>query len=178
MHTIAFLIIPALAFLFSRIRGRRPTYPHIPKLSKGVWSKWTGWEPLALFRLQEYESEGYRKYSKTGQPFVVKLFGIDAIIMPPKYLPLLSKFDRHTLSFAQHLNDNMSMEATVGDIAIANDMEIDLISKHINPNICIFESIPKDKADTYSYFAAAITELLAAEADFKFQELLGDFNGS
>ncbi|TGO76192.1 hypothetical protein BELL_0169g00120 [Botrytis elliptica] len=156
---LSFVICVAIvAFIAVRVGNGHPTYPNVPKITRGFLKSLIDWEPTAFLRLQDYEAEGYKKFNKHGLPFVVKLFGVDAMIMPPKYLPSLKKFDRHALNFAQHLNDNMQMEATVGDTAIANDMEIDLVARHMN-----LKSGP-------------IIALLADEAEYKFKDQLGELH--
>uniref|UniRef100_A0A093Y6M0 Ent-kaurene oxidase n=1 Tax=Talaromyces marneffei PM1 TaxID=1077442 RepID=A0A093Y6M0_TALMA len=127
------------------IGNGHPTYKNVPKVSRPFVKYFIDWEPASPFRLQTYEAEGYKK-----------LFGVDAMILPAKYLPSLKKINRHSLNFAQHLNDNMNMEATVGDIAIANDMEIDLVSRFMNRKM------------------TPIISELADEANYQFRHHLGD----
>lgn len=79
------------------------------------------------------------------------MYGLDTLIMPPTYLRALKEADRHILNFAQSINDVsslscydvliayhvqfMNMDASVGDIGTANAMEIDLVSKYLNPSL-------------------------------------------
>jgi len=55
--------------------------------------------------------------------------------MPPKYLRDLRTQDRHALNLAKALSDALNMEASVGDVPIANTMEIDVVSKYLNSQI-------------------------------------------
>lgn len=55
--------------------------------------------------------------------------------MPPKYLRDLKTQDRHALSLAKCLSDALNMEAAVGDVPIANTMEVDVVSKHLNSRL-------------------------------------------
>jgi len=50
--------------------------------------------------------------------------------------------DRNALNLAKALSDALNMEASVGDIPIANTMEIDVVSKHLNAQISIYKSFP------------------------------------
>jgi hypothetical protein len=55
--------------------------------------------------------------------------------MPAKYLRDLRTTDRHSLNLAKALSDALNMEASVGDVPIANTMEIDVVSKHLNAEL-------------------------------------------
>ncbi|KAI9878494.1 MAG: hypothetical protein M1830_000726 [Pleopsidium flavum] len=88
------------------------------------------------------------------------MYGLDTLIMPQMYLRALKEADRHVLNFAQIFSDFMNMDASVGDIGTANAMEIDLVSKCINPNL------------------PQLIPLLADEADYMFALEIGKVNGN
>jgi hypothetical protein len=46
-----------------------------------------------------------QQYSRKGKPFVVTMYGVDAMILPPKYLPAIKNYDAHALNLAQSLHD-------------------------------------------------------------------------
>jgi hypothetical protein len=75
------------------------------------------------------------KYSKKDQPWYVTFWGLQFLVMPAKYLRDLRTQDRHALNLAKALSDALNMEASVGDVPIANTMEIDVVSKHLNSRI-------------------------------------------
>lgn len=68
-------------------------------------------------------------------PWYVTFWGLRFLIMPPKHLRDLRTTERHTLNLARALSDALNMEASVGDIPIANTMEIDVVSKHLNSQL-------------------------------------------
>ena len=154
------LLIILLGVTFRLLRTTRPCYHDFPRVGRGLLAPWIWWQPPTRWCLDAYEDEGYRKFSKTNLPFVMTMYGLDTLILPLKYLPHIRNFDRYKLSLAQMMHDNMQMQATVGDIAIANDLEIDLVTKGINPHL------------------DDITTLLADEAKHVFQSTLGIIPGN
>lgn len=45
------------------------------------------------------------QHSRKGEPFVVTMYGVDAVILPPKYLPAVKNYNVHALNLAQALHD-------------------------------------------------------------------------
>ena len=104
---LGFTVLAVACIAVLRLIGNgHPEYPTFPRIGKGFLEPWIRLHsPARAFRLQEYEQEGYEKYSKKGIPFVVNMYGIDAMILPPKYLPAIKNYDPDKLSFAQALHD-------------------------------------------------------------------------
>ncbi|KAF2656935.1 putative cytochrome P450 [Lophiostoma macrostomum CBS 122681] len=146
---VVLLVVLLLCFFLG---DSNPRYPQFPHVGAGLLSPWLRWETPARWRLNEYEEAGYKKYSKKGLPFVVNMYGVDAVVLPPKYLGVVRNYSAEKLSLALALHDakyqNLNMSAIVGDIAVANDLEIDLVTKGINPNLERLVPLVLSEADT------------------------------
>ncbi|KAF2711261.1 putative cytochrome P450 [Pleomassaria siparia CBS 279.74] len=132
-----------------------PIDSRYPFVGQGLLKPWLNWSTADRWRLHEYESVAYENYSKKGTPWYVTYWGLQFLIMPPKYLRDLRTTDRHALNLAKALSDALNMEASVGDVPTANTMEIDVVSKHLNLRL----------ADT--------VPLLNEEADYVFSKEIG-----
>ncbi|ORY13905.1 putative cytochrome P450 [Clohesyomyces aquaticus] len=133
-------------------------YREFPYIGQGLLKPWLTWSTADRWRLHELEPIAYEKYSKKGKPWYVTFWGLRFLIMPPKYLRDLRTVDRHSLNLAKALSDALNMEASVGDVPIANTMEIDVVSKSLNSEIG--DTVP----------------LLNDEANFVFARDLGQIN--
>lgn len=115
----------------------------------------TGETPLR-FDLEKYGYLGYQQFSKkANKPFLVKIYGLDHYVLPVKYLDSLKTVDHHRLSFAQSLNDFLNVDASLGDLVTHSDMEIAVVTKHLNPRL------------------TTLTPVLVDEANFAFEKELG-----
>ncbi|KAI8632633.1 putative cytochrome P450 monooxygenase [Xylariaceae sp. FL1651] len=104
--------------------------------------------------LDKYGQEGYEKYHKKGQPFVLKVFGQDYWVLPPKHLQDIKSALADSLSFFQALSDAFNMQASVGNL-YHSTLEITVVAKHLNSQF------------------AKVVPLLADEAMFAIEKELG-----
>ena len=56
--------------------------------------------------IEKYAARGYARFHKAmGKPFVMKFFGLDYLMMPPKYLGDLRQADFENASFGKSFSD-------------------------------------------------------------------------
>ncbi|KAI0107217.1 putative cytochrome P450 monooxygenase [Nemania sp. FL0031] len=104
--------------------------------------------------LDKYGQEGYEKYHSKGQPFILKVFGQDYWVLPPKYLRDIKSAPAKSLSFFQALSDAFNMQASVGNL-YHSTLEITVVAKHLNSQF------------------RKVVPLLADEAHFAIEKELG-----
>ncbi|KAF2648231.1 putative cytochrome P450 [Lophiostoma macrostomum CBS 122681] len=124
-----------------------PVYRRYPFVGQGLLKPWLNWSVADRWRLHELEPVAYARYTKNDSPWYVMYWGLRFLIMPPKYLRDLRTIDRHALNLARALGDALNMNASVGDVPTASDMEIDVISKHLNSQIADVVPLLKDETD-------------------------------
>ncbi|KAF2877965.1 putative cytochrome P450 [Massariosphaeria phaeospora] len=144
--TIILTIISAIAVGLLLGDGT-PIYGEYPFVGQGLLKPWLNWTTADRWMLDKLEPAAYKKYSKKGQPWYVTFWGLRFLVMPPKYLRDLRTQDRHALNLAKCLSDALNMEASVGDVPIANTMEIDVVSKHLNSRINDTVPLLQDEAN-------------------------------
>ncbi|KAJ4356803.1 uncharacterized protein N0V89_004840 [Didymosphaeria variabile] len=137
-----FLAFATINFIGVWLGDGAPVYGQYPFIGQGLLKPWLHWSIADRWRLHELEPPAYEKYSKKGQPWSVTFWGLRFLVMPPEYLRDLETQDRHALNLAKCLSDALNMEASVGDIPIANTMEIDVVSKYLNSQVA-----QKDRPD-------------------------------
>ncbi|KAL1606233.1 hypothetical protein SLS60_003635 [Paraconiothyrium brasiliense] len=151
----ALVVIATLILVGVSLGDGASVYQQYPFVGQGLLKPWLNWSMADRWRLHELEPVAYGKYTKRDQPWSVTFWGLHFLVMPPKYLRDLRTQDRHALNLAKCLSDALNMEASVGDVPIANTMEIDVVSRYLNSRID--ETIP----------------LLNDEANFVFNKEIG-----
>ncbi|KAI1653942.1 cytochrome P450 [Daldinia decipiens] len=94
---------------------------------------------------------------KGREPFVVRWWGNDFVVMPPKYLKDIRGASWRHLSFFESISNSLHLEVSAGDLYTANSSQrmVDVIKRGLNPRI------------------QTLTPLIVREIDYSFEKLLG-----
>ncbi|KAI1457505.1 cytochrome P450 [Annulohypoxylon moriforme] len=116
-----------LAFIALSSTASDPIYAHFKRFGGGFFS----WKPI-----HEVVEDGYSKV-KGNEPFVVRWWANDFLVMPPKYLKDVKGAGWRHLSFFQNISNALYLHVSVGDLYTADSSQrmADVVKRGLNPQL-------------------------------------------